>query len=92
MVTLESMLSSDKVSERVNEVLSIYDDVDASKFSFERRMLPTLFAASKSQSRNAERTHHANVITTQCMPKNMNDWANYFAAQPSQSASSSVKR
>jgi hypothetical protein len=41
MATLESMLSSDEVSEGANEVLSIYDDIDASKFSLERCMLYT---------------------------------------------------
>ena len=83
MTTLESMLSSDEVSEGANEVLSIYDDIDASKFSLERRMLPNLLAASESQSRNAERTQHANVITYSVYAKNVYEWANYFAAQPS---------
>ena len=83
MAILESMLSSDEVSEGANEVLSIYDDIDASKFSLERRMLPNLCAASEYQSRNAKRMQLANVITTQCMPKNAYEWANYFAAQPS---------
>jgi hypothetical protein len=71
MATLESMLSSDEVSEGANDrVLSIYDDVDASKFSLERRMLPN-------------HLQHPNVNTAQCMPKHVYEWANYFAAQPS---------
>jgi hypothetical protein len=79
MATLENMLSSDEISEDAHEVLAIYDDVDANKFILERRMLPNLYAASQSQSRNAERAQDA--IAPQCMPKTVYEWANYFAAQ-----------
>jgi hypothetical protein len=88
MATLESMLSSDEVSEGANEGLSIHDDVDASRFSLERRM----FAASESHSRNGERTQHAGVITTQCVSKMCT--SGQITLQPNRqlSASSSVKQ
>jgi hypothetical protein len=90
MTTLENMLSSDEISEDAHEVLAIYDDVDANKFILERRMLPNLYAASHSQSRNAERAQDA--IAPQCMPKMC--MSGQITLQPNrqQSVSSSVKR
>ena len=39
MATLENTLSSDELSKDAQQVLAIYDDVDADKYILERRML-----------------------------------------------------
>ena len=76
------MLSSGEVSEEAQEILRFYDDIDSEKLSLERRMLPNLFA-SESDSEHVEGTPHAQEIASHCMPRHVNDWASYFAAQPS---------
>jgi len=84
VATLENMLSSDQIIEDKQEVFAIYDEVDA---ILEHRMLPSLFPASQTSQfqngGNAEQAQAAVILAPHCMPKNVYEWADYFAAQPS---------